>query len=38
MDTNNFLPDLFEKQQLTPGTFWSLAKNKHQDLSNSRKT
>lgn len=25
---------LFEKQQLTPGAFWSLAKNKHQDLSN----
>jgi hypothetical protein len=28
-----FLPDFFEKQQLIPGTFWSLAKNKHQDLS-----
>ncbi|KAL4104533.1 hypothetical protein QTP88_019828 [Uroleucon formosanum] len=24
---------LFEKQQLNPGAFWSLAKNKHQDLS-----
>jgi hypothetical protein len=27
-----FLPNLFKKQHLTPGTFWSLAKNKHQDL------
>jgi hypothetical protein len=24
----------FKKQQLTPGAFWSLFQNKHQDISN----